>query len=121
MSAARASAANTSLVGTATPGLTSTAGNSGSVIGSERISPMPRIMRARGSRQTGTSAPVACARGAQALVVERKPVHLRQQAQRSGRIGRAAAKPGRDRQLLVERETTEAQSIDARRPARAPP
>ena len=53
------SAANTSLVGTATRGLTSTAGSRGRSSGSERISPMPRISRGRGSRQTGTSAPVA--------------------------------------------------------------
>ena len=53
------SAANTSFVGTATPGLTRTAGNLGRSIGGERISPMPRIERGRGSRQTGTSAPVA--------------------------------------------------------------
>ena len=57
--AARRNAANTALVGTATPGLTSTAGSRGSSSGSERISPIPRIRRGRGSRHTGTSAPVA--------------------------------------------------------------
>ena len=55
----RRKAANTSLVATATPGLTSSANSRGSSSGAERMSPTPRIRRARGSRHTGTSAPVA--------------------------------------------------------------
>ena len=51
--------ANTDLVASATPGLTSTAGSGGRSSGAESFSPMPRISRGRGSRQTGTSAPVA--------------------------------------------------------------
>ena len=58
---ARFSAANTSLVETATPGLTSTANSRGRSSGADRTSPMPRIRRGFGSRHTGTSAPVACA------------------------------------------------------------
>ena len=46
------------LVGTATPGLTSTPASSGIASGAESNSPMPRIRRARGSTQTGTSAPI---------------------------------------------------------------
>src|SRR5262245_41158604 len=64
---AAASIANTSLVATAMPGLTSTANSRGNSSGSERISPVPRMNRGRGSRHTGTSAPVAraaCARRA---------------------------------------------------------
>ena len=57
--AASRSAAKTSFVATATPGLTRIAGSRGRSRGAERISPMPRIRRGRGSRQTGTSAPVA--------------------------------------------------------------
>ena len=52
-------AANTSLVAVVMPGLTSTAFSAGRASGSERISPVPRMIRARGSRQTGTSAPTA--------------------------------------------------------------
>jgi octaprenyl-diphosphate synthase len=51
--------ANTSLVATATPGLTSTAASVGKVRGSERMSPIPRMIRGRESRHTGTSAPAA--------------------------------------------------------------
>ena len=82
---------------------------------------MPRIMRARGSRQTGTSAPVARAAARTRVVVERKTVRPRQQPQRRGRIGRAAAEPGRDRQLLVEPEPAEPQARRRARRARAPP
>ena len=56
-------------VGTATRGLTSTAGNCGRASGLESNSPMPRMMRGRGSRQTGTSAPVFCA----ALITRASP------------------------------------------------
>src|SRR5579871_4098704 len=50
------SAAKTSLVGTATLGLTITQGSSGRSRGSN-LSPTPAISQARESRQTGTSAP----------------------------------------------------------------
>src|SRR5215467_10997957 len=53
------SALNTDPVGTATPGWTMRMPSFGRVAGAESISPMPRIMRGRGSRQTGISAPVA--------------------------------------------------------------
>jgi len=49
--------ANTSRVANATPGLTSTAGSSGNSRGGDNNSPTPRMMRGRGSRHTGTSAP----------------------------------------------------------------
>ncbi len=49
----------TSLVATIAPGFARIIGSRGSSRGLERISPMPRITRGRGSRQTGTSAPVA--------------------------------------------------------------
>ena len=42
------SAANTSLVGTATPGLTSTAGSCGRSSGSDSMSPMPRMIARAG-------------------------------------------------------------------------
>src|SRR5262245_5625015 len=64
---AAASIANTSVVATAMPRLTSTANSRGNSSGLERISPVPRMTRGRGSRHTGTSAPVAraaCARRA---------------------------------------------------------
>ena len=89
-------------------------------IGAERISPIPRIMRGRGSRHTGTSAPVA-ARPRTVAVVERKPVGARKQPQCRRGIGRTAAEPGCDRQPLVEFETTEPQPRDTRRRARARP
>ena len=52
------SIAKASLVETSTPGLTSTAASFGIASGADRISPMPRIRRERGSTQTGTSAPI---------------------------------------------------------------
>ncbi len=66
------SAPKTSFVATATPGLTRIAGSRGRSSGAERISPMPRIRRGRGSRQTGTSAPVAhaaCMRRGSSLAI----------------------------------------------------
>ena len=51
--------ANTSRVASATPGLTSTAGSAGNSSGGDSNSPTPRMMRGRGSRHTGTSAPTA--------------------------------------------------------------
>ena len=57
--AARRPSGKDRLVASATPGLTSTAGSGGSDSGADSTSPMPRMMRGRGSRQTGTSAPVA--------------------------------------------------------------
>ena len=66
---------NTSCVGSATPGLTSTAGKRRQMRAArDSISPMPRMRRGRGSRQTGTSAPVAGAACEQARIVERKAV-----------------------------------------------
>ena len=44
----------------------------GSRSGGPSLSPRPPIIRARGSRQTGTSAPVACARPRQAGIVGRQ-------------------------------------------------
>ena len=52
------SARNTAGVATGTRGLTSTAKRGGKRKAGPSSSPAPRIMRARGSRQTGTSAPV---------------------------------------------------------------
>src|SRR5262249_31214728 len=99
-SAASRSAANTSRVATATPGLTSTAGSRGSVSGSGKTSPMPRQRPRGGSRQDGTAG-AADRRGRRdASVVERDAVGARQQPQRGGGIGRAAAQTGRHRQPL---------------------
>ena len=50
--------AKTSRVAKATPGLTSTAKSGGKFSAGPRSSPVPRIILARGSRQTGTSAPM---------------------------------------------------------------
>ena len=52
-------AANTALVASAMPGLTSTAWSGSNSSGLDSTSPIPRIIRARGSTQTGTSAPVS--------------------------------------------------------------
>ena len=75
---------------------------------------MPRIMRALRIETHRHVRARGLRRRAHALVVERKPVDLRQQAQRSRGIRRATAEAGRDRQLLVEHEMAEAQPIDPR-------
>ena len=49
---------NTSLVGTATPGLIITAAIFGIFSGADNASPMPRMRLGLGSTQTGTSAPI---------------------------------------------------------------
>ena len=83
----RPSIANTSLVGTATPGLTSTAASFGIASGADSTSPMPRIRRGRGSTQTGTSAPIRratlCSRGSSS-------------ASRLARASRRSAAPASD-------------------------
>ena len=61
---------NTARVSTATPGLTRTAKMGPGIRGSPSRSPRPLIIRARGSRQTGTSAPVG-------HVPHRPPAHRR--------------------------------------------
>ena len=86
------------------PGLTSTACSGGSTSGSDNNSPVPRMMRARGSRQTGTSAPMAqaaaCSRGS----LRRDVIEARQKPQGRRRIGRAAAKPRRGGEILRQLE-----------------
>ena len=63
---------------------------------------MPRMTRGRGSRHTGTSAPVARAASCSARIAERDAVGPGEQAQRRRGVGRAAAQSRRDRQPLVE-------------------
>ena len=52
------SARNTGAVATAMPGCTISRPSRGRSSGDDKMSPMPRMMRGRGSRQTGMSAPV---------------------------------------------------------------
>ena len=94
------SVANTSLVGTATPGLTSTAGEfrQRERIGQD-LADAAHHARTRidADRHVGAGR----ARGReQPRVVERDAVLAREQAQCRRRVGRAAAEPGRDRQAL---------------------
>ena len=68
--------ANTALVVSATPGLTSTAGSAGSGSGGDSTSPVPRMICGRGSRQTGTSAPVERAAAKRARCSGARPLAL---------------------------------------------
>ena len=99
----KSSSAKTSLVGTATPGLTSTAAKlRDRAAAATALRRCRASMRARGSTQTGTSAPILAPRpaaGADRSADSR--LARADQPQRRGGIGRAAAKPGRDRQVLV--------------------
>ncbi len=107
------SAANTSLVGTATPGLTSTAGKPrqierrGQHFADAAHHARPRI---EADRHVGAG---RARRRHQPRIVEREPVGARQQPQRRRGIGRAAAEAGRHRQALVEHEAAELQARDA--------
>ncbi len=76
---------------------------------------MPHISRGRGSRQTGTSAPVARGSLVKARIAGRQIIGLRQEPQRRGGVGRAAAEPGGDRELLVELERAHHEAGAARR------
>ena len=96
-------------VGTATPGLTSTAASGGKASGARQhvadaAHDARRADRGRPARRRRSRARPA----ADARIVERQAVGARQQPQRRGRVGRAAAEPGRDRQPLVERESARA-------------
>ena len=109
---ARFSAANTSLVETATPGLTSTASSRGRSSGADRTSPMPRIrrgLRIEADRHIGAG---RLRRLHQAGIVERNAVGARQKAQSRRRVRRAAAQSGRDRQALRQREAAERETCD---------
>ena len=107
----RASAANTSLVATATPGLTSTAGNRGRSSGSESISPIPRMKRGRTSRQTGTSAPVAAP--PPSGVDHRASCGWRARAAaRPRRRRRTRHRARRHRQPFRQRETAELEAVN---------
>ena len=76
------------------------------------MSPIPRIKRGRGSRHTGTSAPVA-----RAACMRRGSSSAMRFARASSRNAAAASaepppKPGGDRQPFRQHETAELQAID---------
>ena len=115
------SAWNTAAVSTGTPGLTSTAKSGGRRKAGPSTSPAPAIIRARDSRQTGTSAPVSRAAAQDRRIVERQVVEAGEKPQRRGGVGRAAAEAGRDRQALRQMEGARAQARGRAARARGPP
>ncbi len=113
--------ANTSLVASATPGLTSTAGSGGSASGAESMSPMPLIRRGariEADRHVGAG---RAGRLVKPRIVAAKTVGAREKPQRRGRIGRAAAESGRDRQQLFEVKGAETERRECARRAHARP
>ena len=74
---------------------------------------MPRIMRGRGSRHTGTSAPVDARRLDQPRIADGDAVGAGEQPQRRRRVGRAATDPSRDRQPLGQDKAPELEALDA--------
>ena len=93
-----------------TPGLASTAGSGGRPSAGPSFSPRPAMRRARGSRQTGTSAPTARAAANRRGSSRREAVGGGERAQRGGRVARAAAEAGGDRQDLPQMEAPEPQA-----------
>src|SRR3974377_599364 len=102
------SAENTSLVATATLGLTSRQGSSGGFKG-RRLSPIPVMSQAWERRQTGTSAPVSSATSLRRSSSSGGSLQCPQH--RGGGVAprRAAPDAGGDRQNLFQRECSELQ------------
>ena len=71
-------------------------------------------MRARAARQTGTSAPTAQRRRSQPRIVGHDAVQPRQQPQGGAGVGRAAAEPGGDGDVLFQDKAPGLEAIDAR-------
>ena len=92
--------AKTAFVSTGSPGLTRRPMSGGSAMRGPSSSPMPRIIRARRMRQTGTSAPVAFAASKRSGSSRRKRIGARKQPQRRRRVRRTAAKARRDGQTF---------------------
>ena len=83
--------ANTSLVGTATPGLTSRSGRRGKDATGERISPRPSIQRGADTTQTGMSEPRPAAIPHNAASSRLSPQSKADGAAQRRRLGAAAA------------------------------
>ena len=117
----RPSALNTGAVGTGTPGIDQHRRRAAAGQGRAELSPAPRIIRARGSRQTGTSAPVARAAAIRSGSSSGESVEARDEAQRRGGVRRAAADAGRHRQALRQMEGPARRPGDRRGERRAAP
>ncbi len=106
--------AKTSLVASATPGLTSTAAKRRQIkrLGKHFADAAHQpCARSQTDRHVGAGG----ARGlVKARIVGREIVGLRQKPKRGSRVGRAAANPGRDRQVLLQMEGAEHDAGDAR-------
>ncbi len=73
------------------------------------FSPVPRMRAARLTMHTGTSAPSPVANACQLTPSQESPVGLLNEPQQRRGVGRTAAKSGRNRNLLDQRDRPEAE------------